>query len=175
MEQEAHHWVVHPHEEEEEEGMMEDGALIRKKFVSHSKGSLVTEEVTSFSFSSNSSSSSNDSEHGNGISSVVTAPDGSPVQKDEEASEIENGGENCNHVNGDKSDYEAVGLAQVAEFAGEPTNVEAISGFTMPQNMNSVYFDKQQGTSPPLTLSWIFIFVLLYYNILFAIKDQVLG
>ncbi|XP_047178884.1 membrane protein of ER body-like protein isoform X3 [Vigna umbellata] len=145
MEQETHQWV-HPHEEEEEEGMMEDGALIRKKFESHSKDGLVTERVASFSSSSSSfSSSSNDSEHGNGICSVVTAPDGSPVQKDEEASEIRNGGENFNHVNGDKSDYEAVGLAQVAEFAGEPTNVEAISGFNMSQNMNSVYFDKQQG------------------------------
>ncbi|XP_017428027.1 membrane protein of ER body-like protein isoform X6 [Vigna angularis] len=146
MEQETHQWV-HPHEEEEEEeGMMEDGALIRKKFESHSKDGLVTERVASFSSSSSSfSSSSNDSEHGNGICPVVTAPDGSPVQKDEEASEIRNGGENFNHVNGDKSDYEAVGLAQVAEFAGEPTNVEAISGFNMPQNMNSVYFDKQQG------------------------------
>ncbi|XP_017428029.1 membrane protein of ER body-like protein isoform X8 [Vigna angularis] len=145
MEQETHQWV-HPHEEEEEEeGMMEDGALIRKKFESHSKDGLVTERVASFSSSSSSfSSSSNDSEHGNGICPVVTAPDGSPVQKDEEASEIRNGGENFNHVNGDKSDYEAVGLAQVAEFAGEPTNVEAISGFNMPQNMNSVYFDKQQ-------------------------------
>ncbi|KAK7372885.1 hypothetical protein VNO80_06275 [Phaseolus coccineus] len=143
MEQEAHQWVVHPHEGEEEEGMMEDGALIRKKFVSHSKRSLVTEEVTSFS-SSSSSSSSNDSDHDDEICSVVTAPNGSPVQKDEETSEIVNGGENSNHVNGDKSDYEAVGLAQVAEFAGEPTNVEAISGFTMSQNMNSVYFDKKQ-------------------------------
>ncbi|XP_027940577.1 membrane protein of ER body-like protein isoform X4 [Vigna unguiculata] len=137
MEQEPHQWVVHPHEEEEEEGMMEDGALIRKK--------IVTEEVTSFSSTtSSSSSSSNDSEHDSGTCSVVTAPDGSPVQKDEEVSEIGNGGENFNHVNGDKSDYEAVGLAQVAEFAGEPTNVEAISGFNMSQNMNSVYFDKQQ-------------------------------
>ncbi|KAK8466894.1 hypothetical protein PHAVU_008G187600 [Phaseolus vulgaris] len=145
MEQEAHQWVVHPHEGEEEEGMMEDGALIRKKFVSHSKGSPVTEEVTSFSSSSSSSSSSNDSDHDDEIRSVVTAPNGSSVQKDEEASEIVNGGENSNHVNGDKSDYEAVGLAQVAEFAGEPTNVEAISGFTMSQNMNSVYSDKQQG------------------------------
>ncbi|XP_014505302.1 membrane protein of ER body-like protein isoform X2 [Vigna radiata var. radiata] len=145
MEQETHQWV-HPREEEEEEGMMEDDALVRKKFESHSKGGLVTERVPSFSSSSSSfSSSSNDSEHGNGIGSVVTAPDGSPVQKDEEASEIRNGGENFNHVNGDKSDYEAVGLAQVAEFAGEPTNVEAISGFNMSQNMNSVYFDKQQG------------------------------
>ncbi|KAK8466896.1 hypothetical protein PHAVU_008G187600 [Phaseolus vulgaris] len=144
MEQEAHQWVVHPHEGEEEEGMMEDGALIRKKFVSHSKGSPVTEEVTSFSSSSSSSSSSNDSDHDDEIRSVVTAPNGSSVQKDEEASEIVNGGENSNHVNGDKSDYEAVGLAQVAEFAGEPTNVEAISGFTMSQNMNSVYSDKQQ-------------------------------
>jgi len=148
MEQEPHQWVVHPHEEEEEEGMMEDGALIRKK--------IVTEEVTSFSSTtSSSSSSSNDSEHDSGTCSVVTAPDGSPVQKDEEVSEIGNGGENFNHVNGDKSDYEAVGLAQVAEFAGEPTNVEAISGFNMSQNMNSVYFDKQQGTSPPPTFSWI--------------------
>ncbi|QCE00824.1 hypothetical protein DEO72_LG7g2115 [Vigna unguiculata] len=145
MEQEPHQWVVHPHEEEEEEGMMEDGALIRKKIESHSKGGLVTEEVTSFSSTtSSSSSSSNDSEHDSGTCSVVTAPDGSPVQKDEEVSEIGNGGENFNHDNGDKSDYEAVGLAQVAEFAGEPTNVEAISGFNMSQNMNSVYFDKQQ-------------------------------
>nr|KYP72755.1 hypothetical protein KK1_005356 [Cajanus cajan] len=140
MEQEGHQWT---HEEEEEEEMMEGGALIRKQSVSHSKGSLLTNEVT-FS-SSSSSSSSNESEHSNGVFSVVTAPDGSLVQKEEEIAEIGDGGEDSNHVNGDKVDYEAVGLAQVAEFAGVATNGEVISGVAVSQNKNSVYFDEQQG------------------------------
>uniref|UniRef100_A0A368UN87 Membrane protein of ER body-like protein n=1 Tax=Glycine max TaxID=3847 RepID=A0A368UN87_SOYBN len=143
MEQEGHQWIVHPHEEEEE--IMEDGALIRKQTVSHNKGNFITDELT-FSSSSSSSSSSNGSEHSNGVCSVVTAPpDGYPVQKEEEVAEIGGVGENCNHVNGDIVDYAAVGLAQVAEFAGTETNGEAISGVVMSQNKNSVYFDEQQG------------------------------
>ncbi|KAL3034654.1 hypothetical protein AAZX31_02G206500 [Glycine max] len=142
MEQEGHQWIVHPHEEEEE--IMEDGALIRKQTVSHNKGNFITDELT-FSSSSSSSSSSNGSEHSNGVCSVVTAPpDGYPVQKEEEVAEIGGVGENCNHVNGDIVDYAAVGLAQVAEFAGTETNGEAISGVVMSQNKNSVYFDEQQ-------------------------------
>ncbi|RDY09826.1 Membrane protein of ER body-like protein, partial [Mucuna pruriens] len=147
MEQEVHQWMVHPYEEEEEEEMMEDGALIRRESVSHSKGSLITDEVTSSSSSSSSSPSSNGSEHSNGVCSVVTAPDGSPVQKEEEVAEMGDGGENNNHVNGDEVDCAAVGLAQVAEFAGAETNGEAISGVAVSQNKNGVcvYFDKQQG------------------------------
>jgi len=145
MEQEGHQWIVHPHDEEEGEEIMEDGALIRKQTVSHNKGNLIMEEVTFTSSSSSSSSSSNGSEHSNGICSVAP-PDGSPVQKEEEVAERDVG-ENCNHVNGDIVDYAAAGLAQVAEFAGAETNGEAITGVVVSQNKNSVYFDEQQGTS----------------------------
>ncbi|KAH1214289.1 Membrane protein of ER body-like protein [Glycine max] len=144
MEQEGHQWIVHPHDEEEGEEIMEDGALIRKQTVSHNKGNLIMEEVTFTSSSSSSSSSSNGSEHSNGICSVAP-PDGSPVQKEEEVAERGDVGENCNHVNGDIVDYAAAGLAQVAEFAGAETNGEAITGVVVSQNKNSVYFDEQQG------------------------------
>ncbi|KAG4966296.1 hypothetical protein JHK85_041271 [Glycine max] len=143
MEQEGHQWIVHPHDEEEGEEIMEDGALIRKQTVSHNKGNLIMEEVTFTSSSSSSSSSSNGSEHSNGICSVAP-PDGSPVQKEEEVAERGDVGENCNHVNGDIVDYAAAGLAQVAEFAGAETNGEAITGVVVSQNKNSVYFDEQQ-------------------------------
>lgn len=160
MEQEGHQWIVHPHDEEEGEEIMEDGALIRKQTVSHNKGNFITDELT-FSSSSSSSSSSNGSEHSNGVCSVVTAPpDGYPVQKEEEVAEIGGVGENCNHVNGDIVDYAAVGLAQVAEFAGTETNGEAISGVVMSQNKNSVYFDEQQGASLSLSLKFLSFSVL---------------
>ncbi|KAK7385462.1 hypothetical protein VNO78_31183 [Psophocarpus tetragonolobus] len=143
MEQEGHQLIVHLHEEEEE--IMEDGALIRKQSVSHSKGNFVMDEVTFTSSSSSSSSPcSNSSEHTNGVCPVVP-PDGSPVQKEGEIAETGDAGENCNHVNGDQVDFAAVGLAQVAEFAGAPTNGEAINGGVVSQHTNSVYFDKQQG------------------------------
>ncbi|XP_028200797.1 membrane protein of ER body-like protein isoform X4 [Glycine soja] len=144
MEQEGHQWIVHPHDEEEGEEIMEDGALIRKQTVSHNKGNLIMEEVTFTSSSSSSSSSSNGSEHSNRICSVAP-PNGSPVQKEEEVAERGDVGENCNHVNGDIVDYAAAGLAQVAEFAGAETNGEAITGVVVSQNKNSVYFDEQQG------------------------------
>ncbi|RZB69712.1 Membrane protein of ER body-like protein isoform D [Glycine soja] len=143
MEQEGHQWIVHPHDEEEGEEIMEDGALIRKQTVSHNKGNLIMEEVTFTSSSSSSSSSSNGSEHSNRICSVAP-PNGSPVQKEEEVAERGDVGENCNHVNGDIVDYAAAGLAQVAEFAGAETNGEAITGVVVSQNKNSVYFDEQQ-------------------------------
>lgn len=154
MEQgEGHQWILRPHAEEEaeEEEMVEDGALIRKKYLSHNKGNLIINEMTS-----SSSSSSNGSEHSDGVCSVITAPDGSTIQKEEEVAERGDGGENSNHVNGDKEDYAAVGLAQVAEFAGGDTNGEDMSGVAVPQNKNSVYFDKQQGTSFSISVSKVF-------------------
>ncbi|KAL2317553.1 hypothetical protein Fmac_031429 [Flemingia macrophylla] len=142
MEHEGHQWRVHTHEEqEEEEEMMEDDALIRKHSVSHIKGGLITDEVT---FSSSCCSSSSGSEHNNVVFSVFTAPDGSLVHKEEEVAEIGDGGEDSNHVNGDKVDYEAVGLAQVAGFDGVATNGEVVGGVAVSQNQNSVYFDEQR-------------------------------
>ncbi|KAK7321313.1 hypothetical protein VNO77_31826 [Canavalia gladiata] len=144
MEEERHQLIVHDHEEEDEE--MEDGALKRREHLSHGKGNLVTDVVAS---SSSSSLTSNGSEHSNGVCSVVTDPDMSPVLEEEEVVEIGNVGESCNHVNDAKVDNEAVGLGLVTEFAGAATNGEAITGATfsgaVSQNKNSVYFDKQQG------------------------------
>ncbi|KAK7301030.1 hypothetical protein RJT34_11885 [Clitoria ternatea] len=138
MEQEHLHGIVHDHEEE-----MDDGALKTRKSVLHGKENLIKDTEPSPS-----SLTSNGSELSNGTCSVVTDPDGSPVQKEVQVEEIVNVVENNNHVNGDKVDYEAVGLGHVAEFVGAETNGDAIPGFTfgaaVSQNNNSVYFDEPQ-------------------------------
>lgn len=144
MEQEHHHhqlMIVHDDYEE-----VEDVAL--KRTLPHSKdNNLVTSVVVS------SSSSSNGSGHGDGVCTVVTDPDGFPLQKEEEVAEIGNAGEESIHFDGDREDGAAVGLGLVAEFVEAAINGEAITGgatfgaaHVSQNNKNSVYFDTQQGT-----------------------------
>ncbi|XP_061339155.1 membrane protein of ER body-like protein [Gastrolobium bilobum] len=148
MEQVHHQWIVHNHEEEEEEEEeeVEDAALKTRQSLPHSKDNLVTGVVVSSSPIGNGGGLSD------GVCSVVTNPDRSILQKEEEVTEIENVGENDNHFDDDKVDYAAVGLGLVAEFVGAATNGEAITGpagatfgAVVSQNKNSVYFDKPQG------------------------------
>ena len=167
MEQEQHQWTLHDHEQEEEDvEEVEDAALERRKFLPHSKDILITGVVESSSSSGSSSPAGNGSEHSNGVFTVVNDPDGSLVQREEEHAKMGSVGENGNHFNNDKADSEAVGLGIVAEFVEAATNGEAETGATFSaaesQKMNSVYFDKQQGTTLPLSLSLSLIFILDY-------------
>lgn len=173
MEQEPHHhqlMIVHDDYEE-----VEDVAL--KRTLPHSKdNNLVTSVVVS-------SSSSNGSGHGDGVCTVVTDPDGFPLQKEEEVAEIGNAGEESIHFDGDREDGAAVGLGLVAEFVEAAINGEAITGgatfgaaHVSQNNKNSVYFDTQQGTLTslvPLSLC-LSCCLVLPYSILIGRNDHFL-
>lgn len=151
MEKEHHQWIVH----EEEEVEVEDAALERRKFLPQSKDNLVTGVVVS----SSPSPAANGGMLDNGVCSVATDQDRSPIQKDDEVAEIDIVGENGIHFKGDKVDHEAVGFGLVAEFVG----AGATSSAAVSQNKSSVYFNKQQGTTTTLPLSLLYMCLLLYH------------
>lgn len=154
MEKEHQQWIVH-----EEEVEVEDAALERRKFLPQSKDNLVTSVVVS------SSPAGNGGMHNNGVCSVATDPDSSPVQKEDEVAEIDIVGENGIRFKDDKVDHAAVGFGLVAEFVG--------AGAAVSQNKSSVYFDKQQGTTTSLTAIYVFVAVSFMTNAFHQIKFSI--